>query len=252
MDPTANPSDSNTVPDAPQPDPNTPADPVLAPTPAPASAPGGWDLSNAPAPAPTPSPVAPAEPAPAPTTPAWMAPLDPQTSTMTVPAPAEPAPAPVSAPSVDSVPTDLSQLVDQPMTMPNMGSTPAADPNQTVPSAVPTDVTKVINEGEHKSIPVWIWVVGGIVLLLVIGASAYFILGIGQSAPAETTSIPAEQTVSQQPPLTNPPAPIIQPSVAPITGTSSTFGNLQATPSSSTATGSSAIDLLRQRQATGQ
>ena len=252
-------------------------------TPAPAPAPSWNPAPVAPTPAvmpdpvlaPTPAPMATPEPAPAPSAaPSWMAPLDPQPAGMTTPTtpePMAPTPAPdpmmqptfsapqpetlapqAPAPSMDSVPTDLSQLVDQPMSMPNVGSTPAVDPGLSIPSAAPTDVTSVINTGEHKSMPIWIWIAGGLVLLAVIGASAYFILGIGQTASTDTTSVPAETNTAQQPPLTNPPAPIIQPQVAPAAGTGSTFGNLQATPSSSTATSSSAIDLLRERQATAQ
>ncbi len=81
-------------------------------------------------------------------------------------------------------------------------------------------------------------------LLIVAGASAYFILGFGKPAPAGST--PAVTT--EQPPIQAPPAVRTQPiptiATPPATG-SAGFGTI---PGTGTTQATSAADLLRQRQ----
>lgn len=171
------------------------------------------------------------------------------------------APAVDAAPVLDpvgiteSAPTDLSHLVSGGAT----GEVPAAStipqPETLVVSPAPTsqDAQVVTGSGSH-GFPKWIFAVGGLVLLLVVLGSAYFILGVGKSEQA-TTSVPAVQQ-----PLTNPPKAILPttvPTESPATG-SAGFGGLggnTVAPTSSAGTssaqtngGASALELLRQRQ----
>lgn len=159
----------------------------------------------------------------------------------------------------ESAPTDLSHLIgSQPLTgMPSVPvSAPAAQPDTIfVPPASPEVPTNVV-AGSKSGIPIWAFGMGALVLVIVLAASAYFILGLGKPAE-ETTSTPIQQ------PLTSPPK-AVKPQVSPTIpsapgGGSSTFGELQgASPagqqilpppgSPSTTTVPSALELLRQRQ----
>ena len=84
--------------------------------------------------------------------------------------------------------------------------------------------------------------------MLVIGASAYFILGIGQ--PAKTAGLPAETTPktagvkTAQPVVT----PTVAPTVQPVASGSANFGALGgSTQSPSPSSTSSAAEALRQK-----
>lgn len=158
----------------------------------------------------------------------------------------------------EAVPTDLSHLVGSSDTSASSPPSPEGliPPVTPVPDATvagqPADASQVaaaqaVTSGASGGFPKWMLLVGLMVLLLVMGASAYFILGVGQ-APTEQTSIPAEQ-----PPLTNPPRTIIPsppaPPEQPSTSSAASFGNLGGvTPPPSSPSGTSALDLLRQRQ----
>ncbi len=149
-------------------------------------------------------------------------------------------------PPAENAPTDLSHLIDPTM---NVNSSPPAYAPQVssqpetlvVPSGEP-DVSVASTETGSK-VPVWIMAIGGILLLVVAGASAYFILGLGKTAPV--TSLPA--TVLVPPP---PPTPIATPALAPTvpestsSGTSTSFGQLNPT---SSGTPRSAADLLKSK-----
>lgn len=162
--------------------------------------------------------------------------------------PADSSTAPASAPN-DSIPTDLSHLAAP------AGSEGGMVPSSSLPSdsmVVPAPAPEATVNNTSSGFPKWLLIVGGVILILVIGASAYFILGGGKFGQAATVSVPAEQ-----PPLANPPQPII-PTEAP-TGENAAsqggFGSLngtEATPSSAASTSSaktpSAMDLLKQRQ----
>lgn len=159
-------------------------------------------------------------------------------------------------PSSDAAPTDLSHLMDPPggaeTAMPSVQAQPES---LVVPP--PADTSQVVTSGGAQGFPKWVFIAIGAVLLLgVAGASAYFILGIGK--PAETsTSISAEE---QQ--LVNPPKRLLPPEEAvPIVSSAQESGGLMgASPTavpnisptgsgtSSGKTGTSAIDLIRQRQ----
>lgn len=161
-------------------------------------------------------------------------------------APAEPGPAPVS---MENGPTDLSHLMGET----NDGSAasatplPSSSPETLVSSTVPaTEAAQVVTSNSH-SFPKWILIAGTILILLVAGGSAYFILGMGR--PSESTKTTPGGQVN-----TTTSRSVLPPVASPTPSTSSaTFGNLQGgnaslvTPTR-TATTSSALELLRLRQ----
>lgn len=141
----------------------------------------------------------------------------------------------------EAVPTDLSNL----MSIPSSAPAETTQPTVTASPVVP-EVSQVVTSGS-RGFPKIILILGVALILIAIGASAYFILGIGNSSNLPT-SVPAEQQT-----LTAPPTQIV-PSVAPIkTGTgSATLGNpsgatLSVTPAPATISGTSAINALRSR-----
>lgn len=139
----------------------------------------------------------------------------------------------------EPVPTDLSHLIG------NSSDTGSAAPQiETLVASQPTaspDIPQVPVESNGKKIPVWLIGLSVGLLIAVAGASAYFILGVGQSR--ETTSLPATQTEAQQ---VRPPAPIPPPVSNPAATESANFGELDESPNTPQAT--SAAELLRQRQ----
>ncbi|MDP3973485.1 MAG: hypothetical protein Q8P92_01505 [Candidatus Daviesbacteria bacterium] len=153
--------------------------------------------------------------------------------------------------SSESAPTDLSHLIgNNPLpleTSANPQANVTVPENLIVPPGSSTPDVPNIPSEEHKGIPMWIIGVGIGLLLVVAGASAYFILGIGQTPSEEsTTSVPA----------TTAPRPTVAPTVAPTstprpeaTGSGS-FGELST--SGGTPQATSAADLIRQRQQQGQ
>lgn len=172
-----------------------------------------------------------------------------QPSWMTASAPTEQPPTPTQT---ENAPTDLSQLIA------GSGAAPA-EPNSSAPATPETLVVSESNaeapevptlptEG-HKRIPKWLIGVGIGLLLIVAGASAYFILGVGQP-PKATTSIPAVTAQT----TVKPPAPIVtqvpQPTAPPESTSSAGFGQIGG--SSGTQTATSAADLIRQRKQQGR
>ncbi len=147
--------------------------------------------------------------------------------------------APSTSPSpTETAPTDLSHLISNNQQEP-ASTTPAE--NLVVPTmGVNPEVPNLPTES-HKGIPKWLIGLGIGLLVVVAAASAYFILGIGQSKA--TTSIPA---TTQQANQIKPPLPIAssspQPSPATATG-SANFGQIGGTTPAT-----SAADLLRQKQ----
>lgn len=224
-------------------------------------------LSGPPAP-PTPEPSFPPEPPPPPFTPppppsepipTWTPPspaspsLDepmpepepqPQTvnSALDNPFNAPPAPPPIDNQPTpiqpEPAPTDLSHLVENespvytpPLSQPETLITPQNG------TASVSEIPNVPGETEGgNGIPKWVLGLGIGILLAVMGASAYFILGVGKPQE-EATSLPA--TVEQKT-LTTPPPPVTSPT--PATGTG-TFGEVGGTKPAT-----SAADLLKQRQ----
>ncbi len=162
---------------------------------------------------------------PPPTQPSWMASSTPTPS------------------NTESAPTDLSQLIASQPSETTPLSTPETlqvSQSNTLPPEVPT------LPQEHKGIPKWLIGIGIGLLILVLGASAYFILGIGQQKT--TTSLPAvtqQTTVKTPPPIAS---PIPQPtSPAEATGSSS-FGQLGGSGGTQTAT--RAGDLMKKASPT--
>ena len=240
-------SDPNTPTPSPvQPDLNSSfPDPLANPNPPPAP-PEPMPEPTPPIPPPIPDP--PIQP-PAPPTPSgfnWSNPTIPTAD------PASPAPIPSfqAAPSTpefasptptDSGPTDLSQLTnqaEQPVFSPPLSQLETL----VVPPSSPEPTTLQTDGGGH-GVPKWIWFVGSGLVLAVAGASAYFILGFGQSQ--DTTSLPATEQTLIAPPT---PSPITQ-APSPSTSSSATFGGISG---SGAPQATSAADLLRQRQQQGQ
>lgn len=147
---------------------------------------------------------------------------------------------PVPPTPSESAPTDLSHLINSSQEIPQ-------PPPETlvVPSAItPNPEVSTLSTEKHKGIPKWVIGLGIGLLVLVIGATAYLILGIGQ--PTKTTSLPAE--VKPSAPVT---APTGQPSKQPIASGAANFGELGGGSSGETPA-TSAAELLRQRQQQGR
>ncbi len=159
-----------------------------------------------------------------------------------------PAPEPV-----EPAPTDLSQLEEvngQPQNSEVYNPAVNAQPNLVVEGEQPSVIANAPSQSSRK-LPLILGLAGAaVVVILVAGASAYFILGIGRSEPAETSSTPAP--TATQPPLTNPPQQIV-PSAQPIAtppaaSGSSSFGELNGSAPTEEESGMSAIDRLKERQ----
>lgn len=159
-----------------------------------------------------------------------------------------------SATPQDSIPTDLSHLISN-NAQPENNQTPLPQSAETLvlpsPDTTP-EVPTVSAESAKGGIPKWLIGVGIGLLIIVAGASAYFILGIGQSNKTPT-SIPAQvqkTTVKTAPPI---PTPIPQsdtpsnPEAAPQATDSTNFGQLQEGGGTQQAA-TSAADLIKQRQ----
>lgn len=167
--------------------------------------------------------------------------LQPQTPTGNPANPANPANA------AETAPTDLSHLISENPPPPNDIYAPpiSAPENLVVPNA-PKTTPEAVTAGKHFNLSKILIAFGVLVLLIVSGLSAYFILGIGKPSPSPT---------SDQTPLTNPPKQIVSPSPVSspreTTATSAAnFGDLSAS-ASAAPKGKTALDLLKQRQSTG-
>lgn len=147
----------------------------------------------------------------------------------------------------ETAPTDLSHLIgdtnhngtDQ---QNDVYTPPMSQPENLVMPSSATAAPESISTANHQFNLSRLLIIAGVVLVLIVsGLSAYFILGVGRSAP-QPASVPAQAESS----LTNPPKPIATPTIQPAPATSSAgFGSLQATPTSKA---NSAVDLIRQRQ----
>lgn len=163
----------------------------------------------------------------------------------------------------EPVPTDLSQLVSSDNTVNSLSTppVPVTTPEILVSSSSSgSEAAQVVTNSSHKP-PKWLLIAigGGVLVLALGGAVAYFVFGVGNSETLPT-SVPAEQTQQSDTSLSNSPSALIptSPPVLPSqeqTGASSpsaTFGNLDGvvpSPTAVTQQGTSAAELLRQRQA---
>lgn len=167
-----------------------------------------------------------------------------------------PAPRPEVVPNQvnqQAPPTDLSHLIS-PNPQQNQSIPPETQTNPetlVVPQASPMPEVSAMPTENRKGIPKWLIGVGIGLLIVVGGASAYFILGWGQP-PKTTTSVPATQTPKTQTVKPPPPVatPVVQPSPTPEATGSANFGQLGG--GSGTQQATSAADLLRQRQQQGR
>lgn len=268
----ATPAATGAVPPAPEPDSSTvpnPLDnnPVLSRTPAEAPSPLSWGSPQAPDVSSTPAPTfQPPQPPSQPTElnqqpPSWTSPLQPSEESAFTPSQA--LPSPETGPTLasdgntpvvpaENTPTDLSQLasVSSPLTVESTQATPDVTPAEAATVSQAINTSQVVTSSKGSPFTKWLLILGAVILLAVIGGSAYFILGIGQQSPS-SNSAPIEQTPTPAPATTSTPSPALTPT--PVSGAtrSATFGNLSgSTPSgkTSTSSGTSAIDLLRQRQ----
>lgn len=115
----------------------------------------------------------------------------------------------------ENAPTDLSHLIageepGNPAQISGIYTPPvAADQNPVIsPVQTPTSEGETPPPGKHLNLTKVLLVAGIPIILIVAALSAYLILGVGQPAPAENTSLPVEQI---QGPLTNPPQQIVAP-----------------------------------------
>ncbi len=147
----------------------------------------------------------------------------------------------------EPAPTDLSHLISSNPHPDNSQPLPSTSPETLVIPPTSPEATATLPAEGYKGFPKWLIGVGVGLLIIVSGASAYFILGIGQ--PPKTSSIPASQTPAVQTSL-----PAETPAAQAAASGSANFGQLEGNgdtttppaPSSSPAT--SAADLLRQRR----
>lgn len=151
----------------------------------------------------------------------------------------------------EQAPTDLSHLITDTSEFTNPTIPTNNQPETLVASSgsvpeTPSSTTTTSSNG-GKGIPKWIFGLGVGLLLAVSAASAYFILGVGQSS--RNTSLPA--TTQEPPQQVKPPPQVITPTPSPQPQEESTasgsFGDLDGAPQSSTGA-TSAAELLRQRQ----
>lgn len=132
----------------------------------------------------------------------------------------------------EPMPTNLSDLGTEPAP----SQQPSVQPPQAEVLVMPQNVSQVSAPPAAGGFPKWIILVGVLLILLVGGGSAYFILGVGQT---KQTAAPTEQ----------PPASLAQPtSVMPSVLPSPTTVIAPTAPAASPS-GTSAIELLRKRQA---
>lgn len=150
----------------------------------------------------------------------------------------------VTAETPEPVPTDLSHLTDN-SPLSNNSSISASTVDSLVVASPTVDTDAISTEAAQKGFPKILFILGGVVLLAVIGASAYFILGIGQTKPT-----PAVQP-ENSPPKSLIPTMVPLPTVAIPTPASATqpgtLGGSLDNPAESTKTSRRAIDLLKER-----
>lgn len=167
-------------------------------------------------------------------------------------------PQPQNAPTpVPDAPTDLSHLIGNTDTVASGAQPPQSAETMVIPqNSTGGDMSGIAPQNHKGGVPAWLIGLGVALLLLVAGASAFFILGVGK-AP-ENTSVPATVTDTQN--QIKPPAPVptptqVQPSAQPEatgSGTTSSFGQLQGSTPTQTPQASSAAEILKARQQSGQ
>lgn len=186
-----------------------------------------------------------------------------QTTTPEAPPSQAPQPQETTPPAdtPEPAPTDLSQLTGNANgqnTQSNgngVYTPPVANTDTLVVSSEPSSIPNTtISSEPRKGLPL-IAIIGALfVLLVVAGASAYFILGIGQTqVPTQETPTPSP-VPAQTPTQTPTPEPSPSDTESVVNGGSSDFGSLSGEPTTSGGfqTATSAADLIRQRQQASQ
>lgn len=173
---------------------------------------------------------------------------------------------PESPMPTEPVPTDLSHLVETGGAAPIIGTAIPQPESLVVPPAAPgqapnPEASQVVVGSKGPGLPKWLFLVGGVIILLVAAASAYFILGVGGNKTALPFGLFSQP---QKPPVvesrvTTPPRNLVPESNnSPSALTPTSLGTLPGTsPSAVTPTplvtqaatsSSSALQLLRLRQ----
>ncbi len=164
----------------------------------------------------------------------------PQSYSVGTPSNLEPANTASTEP-IPAAPTDFSHLISS-----NQPETPPPSFGEdTLVAPLPVPEIPTVPIGTNKGVPKWLIGLGVGLLIIVAGASAYFILGIGQP-PKTTTSIPATQVSN---PTVKAPPPIATPIAQPAATGSASFGQLQG---NNAPPATSAADLLRRNQQQGR
>lgn len=197
--------------------------------------------------------------------PTWVPPINPSSEqplpNSTIPTidnsiPANPQPegsSPVQPVQNESepAPTDLSHLISN-NNQTDLSQNPSQESETLVVPTTAPDVSTTLPAENHKGIPKWLIGVGVVLLIMVTGASAYFILGIGQptknppSIPASQESTETKSVIKTTAPIASPPGTAVQPVAS--DSSASNFGQLEGSSSESTSQATSAADLLRQRR----
>lgn len=154
----------------------------------------------------------------------------------------------------EAAPTDLSHLMGS-GTPPLEVPLPAGEVQpETIIVPSSTEPNQVVTGGETKTMPKWLLIIGGLIMLLIVGGvSIYFILGVGrQSAPP--VSLPAEQSVPTVPAQSGVLPAVPSPEVTTVENqTPGTFGQVQGLPTPvASSSGTSAMERARQLQLQGQ
>lgn len=146
-----------------------------------------------------------------------------------------------AAATAEQAPTDLSHLISNADS--NTEPPPVQPETLVMPQPATPEVPNIPTETKG-GIPKWVIGLGAGLLIIVAGASAYFILGIGQTP--KNTSLPATEPPKVQQQVSTP-APIIPtPTPQPAATGSANFGDLQGSGTAPQA--SSAADILKARQ----
>ncbi|MCL5784633.1 MAG: hypothetical protein M1142_04765 [Patescibacteria group bacterium] len=166
----------------------------------------------------------------------------------------------------EAAPTDLSHLVDTSSAQAEVSSAMPQPESLVVPpvssASQATEANPVVVGGKAPGFPKWLFLLGGIIILGVIAASAYFILGVGKSSlpfglssqtpvptPTDQSSAAGTQPRAFVPDNSNiAVTPTVPVTLGTIQGGTSSGVNPLITTVPSSSSGSSALELIKLRQ----